>query len=130
MASILLGTCRVPYYRQLEELGIPWLDTTVKSGDKVFAPTWKMVMDYKEGKLSEEAYKQQYMALMKESWERHPERWLEVLDTDRLLVGCYCKEGAFCHRRILVVLLQRVAQQILKKEVIMEGEWIPPSKKP
>ena len=56
-----------------------FLDTTVKSGDKTFAPTWKMVMSYKAGELDSDAYTQQYYEMMRKSYRERRSRWDEVL---------------------------------------------------
>ena len=45
-----------------------YLDITVKSGDKAFAPTWKMVMGSKQGKITDEEYTHQYTELMRKSY--------------------------------------------------------------
>jgi uncharacterized protein YeaO (DUF488 family) len=86
------------------------LDITVKSGDPVFAPTWEMVMGYKSGKVSESEYTQAYTSLMRLSWQRHRDRWLEVLAMEEVTLVCYCKPGDFCHRRLLAIFLAAVAE--------------------
>jgi len=47
-----------------------YLDTTVKSGDGAFAPTWKIVMGVKEGSMSQKEYTQQYYEMMDRSTEK------------------------------------------------------------
>jgi hypothetical protein len=78
-----------------------YLDTTVKSGDKAFAPTWKMVMGVKEGRISEEEYTREYLDRMRESYRNNRQRWDEVLGMDEVLLACYCPAGSFCHRYLL-----------------------------
>lgn len=77
------------------------LDITVKSGDKVFAPTWKMVSDYKSGRISEKEYVEQYYSLMRESYRTNRARWNEVLNSSIVIFCCYCPSGTFCHRYLL-----------------------------
>lgn len=76
-------------------------DITVKSGDPIFAPTWDMVMAYKSGSLSEEAYEREYREMMHVSLRRFPHRWNALLERERVALACYCKPGNFCHRHIL-----------------------------
>ncbi len=93
--------------------GRPWkgkLDITVKSGDKVFAPTWEMVLMYKAGRLSEAEYREHYFRLMRTSYREHKARWLEVLAMPEVTLCCYCRPGAFCHRTILAELLAIVGK--------------------
>lgn len=78
-----------------------FLDTTVKSGDKVFAPTWKMVMGVKEGKISKEEYTQEYYEMMRKSYRINRQRWDEVLGMEEVILGCYCRAEEFCHRDLL-----------------------------
>jgi uncharacterized protein YeaO (DUF488 family) len=96
-ATMQIYTCTV--------YGYPGLDITVKSGDKVFAPTWDLVMGYKKGRISEAEYRRQYIALMRVSYREHKARWLEVLAMPEVTLCCYCKPGHFCHRTILAELL-------------------------
>lgn len=120
--TIDIYTCRVQDHAKLKAQGINWLDTTVKSGDPVFAPTWDMVLGYKQGTITEEQYTEQYKRLMEISWQLHETRWLEVLDTDRLVLGCYCAPGAFCHRRLLAKMMMLVAYQFTDRHPTVRGE--------
>ena len=52
-----------------------FLDTTVKSGDKTFAPTWKMVMSYKEGEAGPGCV---YRAILRDDAEELPGKAGEV----------------------------------------------------
>lgn len=102
------------------------IDTTVKTSDRLFSPTWSMVMGHKEkvaaherGEISDEelqqahdAYAREYRAMMIDSWVRNRARWLEVLhDKEPIALACYCKPGMFCHR----LLLRDMFEQICKK---------------
>ncbi len=78
-----------------------YLDITVKSGDKAFAPTWKIVMGSKEGRISEEEYTHQYHELMRGSYQKNRKRWDEVLSLDEIILACYCRPDSFCHRYLL-----------------------------
>lgn len=54
---------------------IPVVDITVKSGSKVFAPTWEMVMALKSGEIGEDVYTAYYDQMMKMSQSNAPAAW-------------------------------------------------------
>jgi uncharacterized protein YeaO (DUF488 family) len=92
------------------------LDTTVKSGTglgAVFAPTWDLVMPWKQGDLDWAAYRRQYTELMRQRYAANPSAFLEALNSDELIVCCFCKDmhatTRHCHRYILVEILEKVA---------------------
>jgi uncharacterized protein YeaO (DUF488 family) len=99
-----------------------YLDTTVKSGDKVFAPTWEMVMGVKQGRMSEEDYTRQYYTMMRESYRQSRQRWDEVLDMEEVILACYCRPDTFCHRYLLKDMLVKCgaeyAGEVRRKENI------------
>lgn len=97
------------------------LDITIKSGDKVFAPSWTIVMGHKDGKIDDAGYTKVYTEMMRESYRDNRDRWIEVVNSGSVTLLCYCKADAFCHRHILAQFLERVAiaQGI---EVEMKGE--------
>lgn len=81
--------------------GIITMDVSVKSGNKIFAPTWDMVMGYKDGTLSIPDYEKQYNKIMKDSKKKHPDAWVEIMKRKEIVFLCYCKPGDFCHRVLL-----------------------------
>jgi uncharacterized protein YeaO (DUF488 family) len=99
---MLLYTIQIPVAKRLG-LGkySRYLDITVKSGDKAFAPTWKMVMGSKQGRNTDEEYTRQYTELMRQSYKSNRQRWDEVLNLDEVILACYCKADSFCHRYLL-----------------------------
>lgn len=84
------------------------LNITVKSGDKVFAPTWDMVMGHKNGTLTDEQYTDMYRELMLKSWKKNRWRWAELLQQERVVLVCYCRPGEFCHRVLLAGILEKL----------------------
>lgn len=98
-------------WRRAKALDIPLWDTTVKSGLEAFAPTWAMVLGIKKGTLSEEAYRAQYIALMRESWVSHRSDWECLLSQPSLALACFCKPGHFCHRLILKEAVMKLCYQ-------------------
>lgn len=108
-----VGTARIDYRSRIGQLV---LNTTVKSGTglgAVFAPTWKMVMDVKHNTISWQTYIEQYTALMRQRYQANPSAFLEALQSDELIVCCYCKDThattKHCHLYILVEILEKVA---------------------
>lgn len=103
-----LYTVQLGQWRLCKTLSIPMIDTTVRSGDLTFAPTWEMVLASKGGTLSQEDYTEQYLARMRVSLKQNEARWLEVARLECCALACYYKAGAFCHRRILAQLFEKV----------------------
>ncbi len=108
-----IATARIGYRGRADERV---LDTTVKSGTglgAVFAPTWKLVMGVKRGELSWSAYVEGYTALMRDRYRENQAAFLEALNSERLVVCCYCKDmhatTRHCHRYLLVDILEKVA---------------------
>lgn len=120
-----LYTIQMSQWRKAQALGIPFLDTTVKSGDPTFAPSWEIVTAYKQGRslhpgLSpEESYTINYKELMRQSLRQNRSRWLEVIQMDQVAIACYCgyydqsqpAHIRFCHRHILCELLSLLCAQ-------------------
>lgn len=102
-------TCQMSKHRKVAKLGISFKDVTVKSGDKVFAPTWEILMEYKNGG-SENLYTSKFIPLMRQSYQQNKLAWLELCKMDEVCLACYCKAGDFCHRHIIVDMLERVCK--------------------
>ncbi len=83
------------------------LDITASTASPVgryFAPDWSEVKAYLDGPrdaAAEHKYELAYHAKMLASYERNPKVWMEVLAMKRVILVCYCKAGAFCHRKLL-----------------------------
>jgi len=96
------------------------LNITVKSAStpigKLLAPTWDMVMGYKNGTISEDEYTKQYRHLLSRRFnsnERNNQILREFMARDSVTLLCYCQPGAFCHRRLLCFdILPRVASHV------------------
>jgi uncharacterized protein YeaO (DUF488 family) len=101
------------YTARISYRGEDRLDITVKSGDKLFAPTWNLVMGYKNGTITEEHYTEGYLALMRLSYKRNREQWQALLARDSVTLCCYCKRGDFCHRVILAKILEKLGAQYM-----------------
>lgn len=80
------------------------LDITAAGQDplgKYFAPTWEMVHEYRRGQVTAEEYTTRYLDRMRESYKAHRWAWQTLLARERVVLVCYCRPGAFCHRRLL-----------------------------
>jgi uncharacterized protein YeaO (DUF488 family) len=78
------------------------LDITYKTGDPVFRPTKELVFAFKNYNITETQYSTRYLELMLNSYSVNRNRWDEVLNMDRITFVCYCANGKFCHRLLLV----------------------------
>lgn len=120
-----LWTIQMAKHRLAKEHGILFLDTTIKSGvgdGALFAPTWEMVMGHKDGTLSDEAYREQYLALMRHRYLSRAGDWQRFIkSTGRVAIACYCAPGKFCHRHLLKECLERSCG-IVNIEFIYHGE--------
>lgn len=104
-------TVQIAKWRKAKELSIPLLDTTVKSGVSAFSPSWDIVLGHKSRTLSEEAYRESYVGLLRESWVTQRGEWEKLLSMETVALGCYCKAGTFCHRHILKEAVIKLLEQ-------------------
>lgn len=116
-----LWTLQLAQWRVAKQLNVPVLDTTFKSGDVVFAPPRKLVMDYKAGIITAEQYTAVYLATMRESYRIANARWMEVLQMEEVAFACYCPEGRFCHRHLLTDMFVKIGQA-KSQDIILMGE--------
>jgi hypothetical protein len=119
------------YTAQYKYAGADRLDITVKSSvhpGNVLAPTWNMVMRYKDQKLSDWDYTVQYFSLLvgrmnAPEMEGRVNRSAFNMLTEqkqipqRITLVCFCPSGAFCHR----VLAARMLESMGYGKYV--GEW-------
>jgi hypothetical protein len=111
-----VATSRINHIANEDELV---LDCTAKSGKgigKAFAPTWKLLMDSKEGRRTWAEYTDGFLLLLRMRYV-HPETrqaFEEVLNSDKVVVFCcYCNdvyENHHCHRYLLVDIFRKLAE--------------------
>ena len=82
------------------------IDTTVKSGHGMLAPTWSMVWDFKSGALDWDKYTEMYLGMMRESFNANVGLWNRLFSNPndgnrKIALACYCKPGNCCHRYLL-----------------------------
>jgi hypothetical protein len=104
-------TIQIAQWRLAQQLDITLIDTTVKSGNPAFSPTWEMVSAYKNGCIGEEEYSIHYNILIREKWITHRNAFEEVLALPKVALACYCKAGDFCHRHLLKRAFSKIASQ-------------------
>jgi len=112
-------TIALGQWRLARRYGVNMVDTTVKSGHSIFAPSWDIVLGHKAGRVSDEEYTAEYRRLMNKSWHEHRDQWLEFIgQTEPLALACYCTaksathvhpDGSFfCHRFLLKDILEKL----------------------
>lgn len=89
-----------------------FIDITVKSGDKLFAPSWNLLSDYKSGKCNQEVYTKRYYEEMRKSYLNNKEHWLDFLHKEEVTVACYCASGKFCHRHLFVDIVEKLCNHL------------------
>ena len=106
-----LHTVAMSQWRKAKALNIPLYDITVKSGDKVFAPSWDLLLAYKFNKGNverDDVYTKGFHTLMKDSYMSNKQHWVDFLSQEEIAIACYCKAGDFCHRHLLVDYFEKV----------------------
>jgi hypothetical protein len=117
--SLQVYTAQIKYTNLYEIKNNPdCLDVTIKSGSKIFAPTWGMVMGHKNLRLTDDQYKDMYYKLMRQSYKINRKEWDELLAKDKIILMCYCYNGSFCHRYLLRDILVKLGAED-KKEIII-----------
>ena len=92
-------------YRELDSL-----DVTVHGQDdigKTFAPTWRMVNSYHEGRIDPVEFKSDYIDLIMERLEEDISAIEYLSNLHHVTLTCYCASGEFCHRIILAAVLEQ-----------------------
>lgn len=102
-----LYTCQMSKHREAAKRGIPFLDVTVKSGNRQFAPTWDFLMKFKKDQ-NEEAHIESFIPLMRENFKENKHYWIDILKQDELVIACYCRKDKFCHRLLLVDIFEKI----------------------
>jgi uncharacterized protein YeaO (DUF488 family) len=101
------------YTSQYKYNGDNRLDITVKTGWNVLAPTWDMVIKYKNREISQEEYTKQYYDKMRISYVNRRDDWNWLLRQEEVVLVCFCKAGDFCHRLLLTDILVKLGAEYL-----------------
>ncbi len=89
------------------------IDITIKSGAKLVAPTWGMVMGWKDGTITDQEYTRMYLNILEKNKEKIIE-WLKSLKLDRIVFMCYCRDNTFCHTYLLIDWLVEQDKEFIK----------------
>lgn len=84
------------------------VDITIKSSPpeyRMFAPSWDLVMKFKNKIINWPEYEGLYRELMEESWGKNRQEWITFLKRENAVLCCYCT-GKKCHRFLLVDILK------------------------
>lgn len=88
------------------------VDITVKSGH-VLSPTWNLVMSYKSGSISWEAYEKKYNNLLRLRLRERRQEFMDFIakakEHDVYLV-CFCKSDGYCHRRLAKEFIEKLKE--------------------
>jgi hypothetical protein len=104
------------YTSQFRYSGKTRMDITVKSGNIAFAPTWDMVMRYKNGTMSEQEYTVLYLKILDNSYVQNKSEWDKLLAMESVIFVCFCPKNKFCHRHLLAnYLLGRFPDKVVLK---------------
>lgn len=107
-----IHTVQIAKWRLAKAQGITFVDTTVKTGTSIYAPSWEIVRAIKGGVITEEEYTAQYKRMMARSYHMHRDEWMASLRDDTLVAyACFCPPGVFCHRLLLARFFERLCEQ-------------------
>lgn len=105
-------TIQISKWRIARNLNVDFVDTTVKSGYNLFSPTWDMVLSHKAKTMSDEEYTKLYYERMRENWNSRRDEWLRFMQQEQpIALACYCSPEKFCHRHLLVKILEKLCQK-------------------
>jgi uncharacterized protein YeaO (DUF488 family) len=108
--SLTVHTARISYG------GPDRLDVTRKSGVAAFAPSWRILGPALRRRrdaahvdeIEWHAYREAYLAEMRESYRMRRREWALLLARDRAVLCCYCTDPLRCHRRLLAGILAKL----------------------
>ncbi|QDB71218.1 hypothetical protein CPT_Moabite_188 [Serratia phage Moabite] len=128
MTQILeVFTGRIQDWREWHNSDVLFYDITLKSGDRVFAPSAELLYPYKQGLINSREYGEIYYRLLRQRYRKDPEPFEWLIRQRRIALTCYCGHGKFCHRH----LLKRPLRKLCEKEGILfidrgEPQWQSP----
>lgn len=96
----------------------------MKTGNKLLAPTWEFLMEYKNSKQDEEAekiYTVKYKAKLNALYRSNPDELVGILYMGEVVFACMCAEGKFCHRHLLADSFVRLGERH-NVEIVLMGE--------
>lgn len=79
---------------------------TLKSGDKYYAPTSALLWSFKYGNITLEQFKESFIRLMNNRIKDDSSNIDRLCKKDVVTLACYCDNGMFCHRLLLVDIIK------------------------
>lgn len=111
-----LYTIQLAKHRLLKDSGIELVDTTVKSGLKILAPSWEILNAYRANENQEEAekiYVKAFYSKLRKDYRENPEEFIKWLKQGKpIALACYCRAGKFCHRHLLVDIFIKIGKKL------------------
>lgn len=104
-------TGRICDWRYWDNTDVLFVDTSLKSGEKEFAPTPELLWPYKQGIVSKDEYEQVFLNLTRKRFQRNPDPWYWLIHQQKICLACYCKEGEFCHRHLLKEMIRKLCKR-------------------
>lgn len=92
--------------------GFKVIDTTVKTGIRELAPNWDFLMEYKNSDKRPSdiiKYIRRYYEKMQHTLTYFTDLLDKLINTDNLVLCCYCHADKFCHRQLLLMVLSEYA---------------------
>lgn len=121
-----------------------FIDTTVKSGgpfSRTFlAPEWSWLSEYKaatrdgESEEAEAEYTRNYIKKLNRHRDviiGHFKRFIKLSGVTDVVLGCYCRNGKFCHRHLLAWFLKKhmpeieLAGELENTSIVTYDDWNP-----
>lgn len=130
--TLRIATARIGFDRHGRSEDHEALDITVKSArdeGRLMAPDWRMVLDFKEGRIDWPTYVVRYRDLMRKNYARYAQVFHDLIrgavaEDKCLVLTCYCNTGPNCrecHRFLMADILEKIAHSE-GYEVRQEGE--------
>jgi uncharacterized protein YeaO (DUF488 family) len=83
-------------------------DVSFQGGHFMFAPTKKLLLDFRLNRISARDFQEQYFDQLEASFIQHQYTWDEMLELERIVLVCSCNgEGTVCHRHVLIEFLKQ-----------------------
>jgi len=109
------------------------IDVSVQSSRppwNTFAPTWELVKDLKEGRITENQYTERYIDLMRYRFKNVNKsvfyQLIEMAMNGDVALVCYCPPETFCHRHLLKNILLKIEPKLQyeKEDTLVQVEQI------
>ena len=92
------------------------IDISVKNNpEHVLAPTWDIVKDFKNNKISWKKYKKKYIKLLDKRYITRKDEFIELIKLGKkkvIYLACFCKDPKICHRTLAKAYLIEKKEQL------------------